>query len=167
MQSFTMRQRLVALTAAGVVCLLAGLAPRGAARAANAGSDHSETLAQEYRSLRMVCTQCHSLELVTDTPRTYADWYQTVVSMAQRGAQGTPRQFGEVLDYLHRRLTIINVNSANAHELEIVLDVPQSVAHAIVQRRVQRPFSSLRDLGSIPGISAGKLKRRARVLFFR
>lgn len=164
-QRDSLRARLGALTAAGIACILAGLTPSGAAGAADAGSG-APTLAQEHHSLEMVCTQCHSLELVTDTPRTYESWYQTVVAMYQRGAKGTPQQFAELLDYLHRTLTFIDVNSADADELETVLDVPGSVAQAIIRRRAQKRFTSLADLESVPGVSAAQLKAKARLIFF-
>jgi len=164
MERGSLRACFCTVTAAGAVFALVGLTPSGAARASDAGGGH--TLAQEYHALEMVCTQCHSLELVRDTPKTYEDWYQTVVAMAQRGAQGTPQQFDEVLDYLHRTLTVIDVNSADADELEIVLDVPGSVARAIIKRRAHRRFASLTDLESIPGVTVAKLKRRAGLIYF-
>lgn len=165
-QRLALRERLGALTAAGIVCSLAALTPSGAASAADAGSGGRPTLAQEHHSLEMVCTQCHSLELVTDTPRTYESWYQTVVAMYQRGAKGTPQQFAELLDYLHRTLTLIDVNSADADELETVLDVPGTVAREIIHRRAQRRFTSLADLETVPGISASRLEAKARLIFF-
>jgi hypothetical protein len=166
MQRVALRERLGASTAAGIVCVLAALTPSPAARADDAGGGGGPTLAQEHHSLEMVCTQCHSLELVEDTPETYKSWYLTVVAMYQRGAKGTPQQFEEVLDYLHRTLTVIDVNSADAHELEIVLDVPESVAQAIIKRRSHRRFTSLVDLESVWGVSAAKLKAKTGLIFF-
>ena len=166
LQGVALREPLGALIAAGIVCVLAALTPSGAARAADTGSGGGPTLSQEHHALEMVCTQCHSLEMVRDSPKTYKSWYETVVAMYQRGAKGTPRQFGELLDYLHRTLTIIDVNSAEADELETVLDVPGPVARAIIERRAQRPFTSLADLESVPGVDAAKLKAKSRLIFF-
>lgn len=165
-QSFALRERLGALTAAGIACVLVALTPSRATGAVDAGSGGRPTLAQEHHALEMVCTQCHSLELVRDTPKTYHSWYETVVAMYRRGAKGTPLQFGELLDYLHRTMTLIDVNSAAANELETVLDVPAPVAEAIIKRRAQRKFTSLADLTSVPGVSAAKLKAKARLIYF-
>ena len=166
MQRVAVRARIGALTAAGIVCALAALTPSCAARAADTGSGGRPTLAKEHHALELVCTQCHSLELVRDTPKTYKSWYLTVVAMYQRGAKGTPQQFGELLDYLHRTLTLIDVNSARVGDLEVVLDVPQSVAEAIIRRRAQREFTSLADLESVPGVSAARLKSKSRLIYF-
>jgi Helix-hairpin-helix motif len=166
MKRVAIRERLGAFAAAGIVCVLAGLTPSGAVKAADAGGDGRPTLAQEHRALEMVCTQCHSLEMVRDTPRTYESWYQTVIAMYQRGAKGTPRQFAEVLDYLHRTLTVIDVNTADADELQTVLDLPQSVARDIIRRRASKRFTGLADLDSVPGVQPKKLAAKARLIYF-
>jgi competence protein ComEA len=155
--------RLGAAAAFGVAWLLAGGFPL-VAGAADAGGGRS--LAQEYQSLQMVCSRCHSLEMLRDTPRSYDDWHDTVQGMVDRGATGTDQQFADVMDYLHRTLTTIGVNNADADELEIVLGVSDEVAQAIIRRRTQRRFTSLADLESVPGTDAAALKRRARLIFF-
>lgn len=166
MQCNVLCGRLGALAAAGIVGFLAVLTPSCAVGADATGGRGGATLAQEHHALEMVCTQCHTLELVEDTPKTLEAWYRTEVRMFQRGAKGTPRQFEEILDYLHRTMTIIDVNTADAQELEIVLDVPGSVARRIIKRRTQREFTSMADLESVPGIDAANLKAKARLIFF-
>ena len=51
----------------------------------------------------------------------YDAWHDTVQTMVDRGASGTDEQFDDIMDYLHRTMTTINVNAADADELEIVL----------------------------------------------
>jgi competence protein ComEA len=155
--------RFGAAAAFGVAWLVAGGFPL-AAKAT--GAEGGRSLAQEYHSLQMVCTRCHGLELVRDTPRSYDEWHDTVQSMVDRGATGTDQQFEDLMDYLHRTLTTIGVNNADASELEIVLGVSDRVAQAIVRRRTQRKFTSLADLESVPGTDAAALKRKARLIFF-
>lgn len=152
-----------AAAASGVTWLLAAGFPL-AARAADAEAGRS--LAEEYHSLQMVCTQCHVLELVRDTPRSYDAWHQTVQDMVDRGATGTDQQFEDIMDYLHRTLTTIDVNNADADELHIVLGVSDKTAQAIIKRRAQRKFTSLADLESVPGTNAATLKGKARMIFF-
>ncbi len=147
----------------GSVWLLAGIMPCGA-RAGD--TEGGRTLAQEYHSLQMVCTQCHVLELVRDTPRSYDAWHETVQEMVDRGATGTNQQFEDVMDYLHRTLTTIDVNNADAHELQIVLGVSDSVAQAIIRRRAQRKFTGLADLESEAGTSVAALEAKARLIYF-
>jgi recombinational DNA repair ATPase RecF len=155
--------RFGAAAAFGVAWLLAGGFPLAAGAA---GAEGGGSLVREYHSLQMVCTRCHGLELVRDTPRSYGEWHDTVQAMVDRGATGTNQQFEDVMDYLHRALTTININSADADELEIVLDVPAPVAQAIIKRRAQRQFTSLAELESVPGTHAAALRKKARLIFF-
>ena len=77
-----------------------------------------------------------------DTPMSYDDWHDTVQQMVDRGAKGTDEQFDDIMDYLHRTMTTINVNTADADELEIVLNVPETAAQdhcATEDAEIRRP----------------------------
>jgi competence protein ComEA len=134
--------------------------------AADSGSQVSD-VAREVESLKAVCAKCHDLEVIMDTPKSYDAWHDTVQAMVDRGATGTDEQFGDIMDYLHHTMTTINVNSADPRELEIVLNVPQTVAQAIVTRRASKRFTDLADLKSVPGIDAPALDLKARLIFFQ
>jgi hypothetical protein len=125
------------------------------------------SLAQERGSLQAVCGRCHSLQIVTDTPMSYDAWHDTVQKMIDRGAVGTDDQLEDIMDYLHRTMTTINVNTADADELAIVLDVSDSVARTIVTRRSERQFTDLADLKSVQGIDASAMDAKGRLIFFR
>ncbi len=90
----------------------------------------------------------------------YEAWHDTVQTMVDRGASGTDAQFDDVMDYLHRTMTTINVNAADVGELEIVLDVNEATAKAIVARRNSRKFSGLADLKSVAGVDGVVWMRR-------
>jgi len=63
-------------------------------------------------------------------------------------------------------LTIINVNTSPADEIEWVLNASPSVRDFIVERRASQKFTSLADLSSVPGIDQERLRRlEARILF--
>jgi competence protein ComEA len=124
-------------------------------------------LARESQSLKAVCAKCHNLQLVMDTPRSYDDWHDTVQTMVDRGATGTDEQFEDIMDYLHRTMTTINVNTAVADELEIVLNVPETNAQAIIARRSTQKFTGLADLKSVPGVDASTVEAKARLIFFK
>ena len=123
--------------------------------------------ARETKSLNAVCAHCHTLQIVMDTPMSYAEWHDTVQTMVDRGASGTDEQFDDVMDYLHRTMTTINVNAADAGELEIVLGVPKTVAEAIVARRAAQKFTGPVDLKSVSGIAAAVVDAKARLIFFK
>jgi competence protein ComEA len=135
----------------------------GAARAA----DLSAELARESLSMKSVCGRCHDLQIVRDTPKSYDEWHDTVQKMVDRGASGTDEQFEDIMDYLHRTMTTIDVNSAGAAELELVLNLPESVALRIVARRSVHKFSDLKDLKSVPGVDAAAVDPKARLIFFQ
>jgi competence protein ComEA len=124
-------------------------------------------LARESRSFKAVCARCHNLQLVMDTPMSYDAWHDTVQTMMDRGATGTDQQFADVMDYLHRTMTTIDVNTADADELQIVLQVPQATAQAIIARRSTQKFTSPADLKSVPGVEASTVDAKARLIFFK
>jgi competence protein ComEA len=137
-----------------------------AAQAAEVAPPNSR-LAREAQSLKTVCANCHNLQLVMDTPRSYDDWHDTVQQMVDRGASGTDEQFDDIMDYLHRTMTTINVNTAVADELEIVLNVPETTAQAIIARRSIQKFTGLADLKSVSGVEASTVDAKARLIFFK
>jgi DNA uptake protein ComE-like DNA-binding protein len=71
------------------------------------------------------------------------------------------------MDYLHRTMTTINVNTALADELEIVLNVPETTAQAIIARRSTQKFTGLADLKSVSGVDASTVDAKARLIFFK
>jgi competence protein ComEA len=138
--------------------LLAGGQPGRAAPAA----DPSD----EPPALRQVCGRCHNTEIVTNTPRSLDDWRNTVQQMVDRGATGSDDQLDAVFDYLHRTLTTIDVNTADADELGIVLGIPDSVAQAIVAHRTRGKIRSLDELKAVTGVDARVVDAKARMIFF-
>jgi competence protein ComEA len=136
--------------------------------AATAPVAHAQSgdLASEKKSLEAVCSKCHNLQLVMDTPKSIDDWQDTVQAMVDRGAQGTDSQFDDIMDYLHRTMTTINVNTADVDELRFVLNVSGEAAKAIVTRRAAKKIRDLNDLKSVSGIDAAALDAKARFIFF-
>jgi competence protein ComEA len=134
--------------------------------AAAPAADLASELARESLSMKSVCGRCHDLQIVRDTPRSYDEWHDTVQKMVDRGATGTDEQFDDIMDYLHRTLTTIDVNSADAAELQLVLSLPEGAAQAIIARRTVRKFSDLKDLKSVPGVDASTVDSKVRLIFF-
>jgi DNA uptake protein ComE-like DNA-binding protein len=107
------------------------------------------------------------LQIVTDTPMSYDAWHETVQKMIDRGADATDEQLDDIMDYLYRTMTTIDINSAGANELSTVLDAPDTVVKAVIARRKARRFTGLDDLKTVPGIDAAKLDAKSRLLFFQ
>jgi competence protein ComEA len=150
-----MSKSLLLVTALFNVAWAADVAPR------------APDLAREARSVQAVCARCHNLQIVMDTPMSYDAWHDTVQTMVDRGASGTDEQFDDIMDYLHRTMTTINVNAADADELEIVLNLPETAAKALIARRSTRKFTGLADLKSVAGVDASTVDAKARLIFFK
>lgn len=137
-----------------------------AANAADVGVPAVD-LAREAKSLQAVCGKCHNLQIVTNTPRSLDDWRETMQAMVDRGASGTDDQYDDILDYLHRTMTTIDVNSADADELATVLNASESTVKLIMARRAGKKFADLADLKTVAGIDAAALDSRSRLIYFQ
>ncbi len=142
------------------------LVPTLLAAAWAASAPQTSIQAREAKSVITVCARCHDMQIVMDTPRSFDAWQGTMQKMVDLGAKGTDQQYDDIMDFLHRTMTTIDVNSAEPDELEIVLDVSEATAQAIVARREIKKFTSLADLKSIPGIDAATVDSKARLIFF-
>ncbi|MFL6550432.1 MAG: helix-hairpin-helix domain-containing protein [Povalibacter sp.] len=125
-------------------------------------------LAHEQRALQDVCgTKCHRVELFATARKSYEDWHDTVQKMVDRGAIGSDEQFADLMDYLFRTQTLIDVNSVDVQDLQIVLNTSPAVAGAVVARRTKKKFTSLEDLKSVGGLDAAAVDAKADLLVFR
>jgi hypothetical protein len=115
-----------------------------------------------------ICSACHGMEMVTDTPRDYDAWHDTVQKMIDRGARGTPDEFDLVMDFLFQNVTPIDVNHADRDTLMAILHTTQPVADAIIARRAAHPFKDLAELeGAVPGLDKAVLEGKKRMIFFQ
>jgi hypothetical protein len=115
-----------------------------------------------------VCSACHALQIVMDTPKDIDSWHDTVQSMIDHGARGTPDEFELVMDFLFQNMTTIDVNHADRETLMAVLHAPQAAADAIVARRASHPFKDLADLeSSVPGLDKPLMDGKKRMIFFQ
>jgi hypothetical protein len=114
-----------------------------------------------------VCSSCHSMQIVMDTPKDIDAWHDTVQSMLDRGAQATPEELDLVMQFLFENMATVDVNHADAETLMTVLHAPQSAVDAIVTRRQSRPFKDLSDLESVPGLDRALLDSKKRMIFFQ
>ncbi|HEX4636593.1 MAG TPA: hypothetical protein VH189_10455 [Rhizomicrobium sp.] len=145
--------------AASIAVLLLAALPGGA------GAQEATT---PQAAVVKVCTSCHAMQVVMDTPRDYDAWHDTVQKMIDRGAQGTQEEFGLVMDFLFQNMTTIDVNHADAEALMTVLHAPQAAADAIMARRASRPFKNLADLESaVPSLDKTVLEGKKRMIFFQ
>jgi hypothetical protein len=115
-----------------------------------------------------ICSGCHTMQIVMDTPKDYDAWHDTVQAMIERGARGTPGEFDLVMDFLFQNMTTIDVNHADPEALATILHTSQATADAIVARRATRPFKDQADLeNAIPGLDGAVLEGKKRMIFFQ
>jgi competence protein ComEA len=118
-------------------------------------------------TLFKVCGSCHGPDSVLGTLRTRQEWSDVIDQMGQMGAQASDQEFDQILDYLVRNFSPIPINKATAKVLETTLDVPASIAEAIVTyRQAKGDFTSVDDLKKVPGLESSKIEaRRERLVF--
>ncbi len=142
------------------------LVPALIAAAWAAGAPQASVQSREAKSVITVCARCHDMQIVMDTPKSMDAWQVTMQKMVDLGAKGTDQQYDDIMDFLRRTITTIDVNSAEPDELEIVLNASQTTAQAIVARRQTKKFTGLADLKSVPGVDASTVDSKARLIFF-
>jgi competence protein ComEA len=109
-----------------------------------------------------ICGACHGAEIVIGRKMDKEGWTQLVISMVQRGAQGTDDEFSEIVDYLTANFSPdskININKAVSKDFQTTLGVSGELGDAIVQYRTEKgDFKSVDDLKKVPGIDAAKVE---------
>jgi competence protein ComEA len=102
-----------------------------------------------------VCKDCHGPESVLAHLKTRDEWNKTLDEMAANGAQGSDREWTDILEYLVKHYSPVAVNKATATELAATLDVPAAVAEAIVRARTEKGrLASIDDLKQAAGVEA-------------
>ena len=120
----------------------------------------------DLQAVQAVCGRCHTTALFINETRSWDRWNDVFAEMTKRGASGTDEQLERVTAYFLENLTLVNVNTSPAEELAWVLAVPDEVAQAIIARRERKPFATIAELRSVPGMDTAKLeKRKSRILF--
>lgn len=119
-----------------------------------------------------LCGKCHSPERVTALHQDRREWMRTIAKMVSMGAGGTDAQLNEVLTYLSTHFpplppAPVNINTADAVELESSLLLLKSEARAVIQYRKEHgDFKSLDDLRKVPGLDFNKIEEnKSRIVF--
>jgi competence protein ComEA len=158
------------LVAKAALCAAQAPAPKHAAPKQAApkqtSSAPARSQAADKADFEAVCGACHTPGMVSDI-RTEGEWKETVGQMVSIGANGTARQMEAVMRVLLRTQTKVNVNTATAAQLPLVLDISEAAAQAVVKYRDKHGhLKTLDDLKRVPGINAAKLDaRKDRVVF--
>jgi competence protein ComEA len=123
--------------------------------------------------IQRLCSQCHELDKSFSLSQDRAGWQRTIEKMAAFGMKSTEQETKAVLEYLVKNfpadeLPKINVNKAEAIELESGLSLRRSQAAAVIQYREKNgPFKSIADLKKVPGIDVAKIEAKKDRLVFK
>jgi competence protein ComEA len=119
-----------------------------------------------------VCGKCHSPERATSLHQSDSEWEETITKMVKLGARGSDDDFDAIFVYLTQHFGPqkpgpININKANAVDLQTTLLLRRSQAMAILQYRSQNgDFKSIDDLRKVPGLDFSKIEaKKARLVF--
>ena len=109
-------------------------------------------------TLVRVCSDCHGVDLIDGQRRTRAAWNELVQDMVARGANASDDDTKAIINYLATSLGRVNVNKADATDLEAVLGLSATEAAAIVSARSTAEFKTLEDLKRVPGLDFAKVE---------
>ena len=115
-----------------------------------------------------ICGACHGTDVVFKTRTTKEKWKDTVDEMASRGAEGTDEQLDTIINYLAKCFgPRVNVNKAEAKELETQFELTSTEAEAIVKYRQEKgDFKDVAGVKSVPGLDSAKIEAvRLRIIF--
>jgi hypothetical protein len=147
--------RLALLTATLSLCL-AGLSRALRAQDQTAAPAPAKTDAEirSEEAFSRVCFECHDQQKMGDVRRSKAQWKMLIDDMISRGAYGSEEDFDLVLKYLLRHQGSVNVNSAPADEISMVLGLSAAEADAIVSLRTR--VGKLADLTTLKQVADPK-----------
>ncbi len=112
--------------------------------------------------VEVICSSCHSTERIINKQWTKPQWQAKVLEMLQEEPDVTQPERDKIVEYLARSFPAkVNVNKADAKELETGLELSAENAAAIVRYREQKgDFKTLDDLKKVPGLDAAKIESR-------
>jgi competence protein ComEA len=146
----------------------------GMAVALFAGAGFADQLPDGYGKAATVrvCGRCHSPERAASLHQRRSAWEDTIVKMMKLGAQGSNEEFEAILTYLSTHFGPeapgpININKADAVDLEAGLLLLRSQAKAVIDYRTEHgDFKSIDDLRKVPGLDFQKVEsKKARLMF--
>ena len=110
--------------------------------------------------VEVICTACHDANRIVAKQGTKADWQAKVLEMLQECPDVAQDERDRIVEYLAKSFPRhVNVNTAEAKEIEVVLEFSAKEAEAIVRYRQEKgKFQNADDLKKVPGIDRAKVE---------
>lgn len=119
-----------------------------------------------------LCKQCHEMARSISLRQDRAGWQTTMSKMVAFGMRGSEAEFNRVIDYLvthyhAEEVPKVNINTAEAIDLEAALSLRRSQARALIAYREQNgAFKSFDDLKKVAGLDPAHLEERKHKIEF-
>ena len=113
-----------------------------------------------------ICGICHPANRTASVRLTRDGWTGVVDDMIKRGAKPTDQEYETIVNYLATNFLgeaarPLNVNTANAIDLESVAGLLRKEAAAVIEYREKNgPFKALDDMKKVPGLDFKKIDTR-------
>jgi len=117
--------------------------------------------------LRM-CANCHEVDRVTTAKYPRKQWADVVDDMVSRGAEGSDADAKILVAYLTRNFgKPVNINTANAKQIETELSFTGAEAELVVRYRTDKgAFKNFEDVAKVPGLNAKVLEEQKKNIVF-
>ncbi|MGH9800039.1 MAG: ComEA family DNA-binding protein [Blastocatellia bacterium] len=119
-----------------------------------------------------LCKGCHELEKSFSMRQDRSGWQQTLDKMVSYGLKAKDEDLNLILEYVVKNYPAddvprLNVNKAEAIDLESALSLKRSQAAVVIQYREKNgKFKSIEDLKKVPGIDPAKIEAKKDRLIF-
>ena len=111
------------------------------------------------KAFERTCGACHDSSTALSGRHTRAEWQSVVDDMVSRGADGTPAELREIVNWLGRHYGNIRVNALSARDLQQEMELTASEAAAIVDYRTKNgPFANFDAVKKTAGVDPSKLE---------
>ena len=169
MSGVTVTRTIAAICLTAAIVLKASLVVSGVQESSpppsRPGGEEDERRAAERLTIRL-CSDCHSLAVMTAERRTPSEWQDIVAEMGTR-TDGTATELATILHFLTRTRGVVAVNAASAAEFCAVLGLsPDAAAALVAYRAAHGRFADLDALLKVPGLDRSRLERDAEALWF-
>ena len=117
--------------------------------------------------VRSVCGGCHAASSILGEHRTRHDWTEILEWMANEGAVMNDEEYEQMLRFLSVRYGLVAVNTAEAEDVQAVLELnDEQIGRLVAARSAGTSFRNLDDLSRTIGVPAASLEsRKARIDF--
>jgi competence ComEA-like helix-hairpin-helix protein len=169
MSGVTVTRTIAAICLAAAIVLRASLVVSGGQESSPSSTGPSGEEEQRRAAERLtvrLCSDCHSLAVMTAERRTASEWQDVVAEMGTR-TDATAAELDTIRQFLTRSRGVVAVNTAPASEFCVVLGwSPDAAAAVVAYRTLHGRFADRDALLKVPGLEISSVERDTEALWF-